>query len=111
MREHWLSSNYKADFGTSNLTHMLRLSPPEGPRAGFFLGDGAGVGKGRQIAALLKECWARGLRRAIWVSVSRDLKLDAERDLRDMDACHIEIHPKVGRAAPVNLWSLPASVA
>jgi hypothetical protein len=28
-----------------------------GHRAGFFLGDGAGVGKGRQIAALIKQHW------------------------------------------------------
>ncbi|GFH20548.1 uncharacterized protein HaLaN_17689 [Haematococcus lacustris] len=27
---------------------------PSGERCGFFLGDGAGVGKGRQIAALVK---------------------------------------------------------
>lgn len=26
-------------------------------RQGFFLGDGAGVGKGRQIAALIKDLW------------------------------------------------------
>ena len=28
---------------------------PNGQRAGFFLGDGPGVGKGRQIAALVTE--------------------------------------------------------
>ncbi len=28
---------------------------PNGHRAGFFLGDGPGVGKGRQIAALVTE--------------------------------------------------------
>lgn len=33
---------------------------PDGARAGFFLGDGAGVGKGRQIAALIKEMWLKG---------------------------------------------------
>ena len=31
-----------------------------GERCGFFLGDGAGVGKGRQIAAITKEFWATG---------------------------------------------------
>lgn len=55
------------------------------PRAGFFLGDGAGVGKGRVIAALVKELWSRaGVRRVLWVSVSGDLAHDAERDLKDM---------------------------
>lgn len=28
---------------------------PNGQRAGFYLGDGPGVGKGRQIAALVTE--------------------------------------------------------
>ena len=38
-----------------------------GPRAGFFLGDGAGIGKGRQIAATVLEHWRRGGRRALWM--------------------------------------------
>jgi F0F1-type ATP synthase beta subunit len=48
-----------------------------GARAGFFLGDGAGVGKGRQIAALIKEYWLRrpvGTRRVLWISTSADLR-------------------------------------
>ena len=51
-------------------------------RQGFFLGDGAGVGKGRQIAALIREHWNCGRRRILWLSVSTDLKWDAERDLQ-----------------------------
>ena len=35
---------------------------PSQERQGFFLGDGAGVGKGRQIAALIKEHWKCGRR-------------------------------------------------
>lgn len=38
-----------------------------GLRAGFFLGDGAGIGKGRQIAATVLEHWRRGGRRALWM--------------------------------------------
>ena len=34
-----------------------------GTRPGFFLGDGAGVGKGRQIGGLIKDFWAAGGRR------------------------------------------------
>ena len=30
-----------------------------GERAGFFLGDGAGVGKGRQIAGLILDSYSR----------------------------------------------------
>ncbi|XP_053616907.1 protein strawberry notch [Plodia interpunctella] len=68
--------------------HML----PDGSRAGFLIGDGAGVGKGRTIAGIIFENWLRGRKRAIWVSVSNDLKYDAERDLRDIGA-NIEVHP------------------
>lgn len=49
-----------------------------GARAGFFLGDGAGVGKGRQIAALIKEYWLtrrkKAPKRVLWVSTSTDLR-------------------------------------
>lgn len=66
-----------------------------GARAGFFLGDGAGVGKGRQIAAMIKEEHARGGTRTLWLSVSNDLRFDAERDLADVGASHIPVFPTV----------------
>eukprot|EP00873_Tetraselmis_striata_P036348 jgi/Tetstr1/456612/TSEL_043315.t1 len=50
-------------------------------RPGFFLADGAGVGKGRQIAALIAEHWRTGGRRVLWLSVSTDLQEDAKRDV------------------------------
>lgn len=55
-------------------------------------GDGAGVGKGRTIAGVIFENYLKGRKRAIWVSVSNDLKYDAERDLRDIGASKIEVH-------------------
>lgn len=57
----------------------------DGSRAGFFLGDGAGVGKGRQIAATIKEMWGRGTRRILWLSHCNDLREDARRDMADMN--------------------------
>ena len=66
-----------------------------GSRAGFFLGDGAGVGKGRQIAAMIKEEHRRGGTRVLWLSVSNDLRFDAERDLADVGAADIPVFPKV----------------
>jgi len=65
---------------------------PDGKRAGFFLGDGAGVGKGREIAALIKQCWDKGCRKILWVSVSQDLREDARRDLDDIGAQNISIY-------------------
>ncbi len=55
-----------------------------GERAGIFIGDGTGVGKGREIAAIIADNWAQGRRRAIWTSISSDLIEDAKRDLRDL---------------------------
>ncbi|XP_017068055.2 protein strawberry notch homolog 1 [Drosophila eugracilis] len=59
---------------------------PSGDRAGFLLGDGAGVGKGRTIAGIIMDNFIKGRKRALWVSVSNDLKFDAERDLADIGA-------------------------
>jgi hypothetical protein len=64
----------------------------DGNRAGFLIGDGAGVGKGRTIAGLILENACKGRKRAVWVSVSNDLKYDAERDLGDIGAGHIDVH-------------------
>lgn len=64
-----------------------------GIRAGFFLGDGAGVGKGRQIAAIIRDslCRANHSRRHVWLSVSRELVVDARRDLTDVKV-HCPVH-------------------
>ncbi|KAJ8270089.1 hypothetical protein GJAV_G00110210 [Gymnothorax javanicus] len=63
-----------------------------GQRAGFLIGDGAGVGKGRTVAGVILENYLKGRRKALWFSVSNDLKYDAERDLRDIDASNIPVH-------------------
>uniref|UniRef100_A0AC35TN79 AAA_34 domain-containing protein n=1 Tax=Rhabditophanes sp. KR3021 TaxID=114890 RepID=A0AC35TN79_9BILA len=57
-----------------------------GERAGFFMGDGAGIGKGRTIASIIYENYLHGRRKALWLSVSTDLRWDTERDLRDIGA-------------------------
>ena len=56
-------------------------------RRGWFLGDGTGAGKGRQVAAIILDNWLRpapakagGRRRAVWISKSDKLIEDAERD-------------------------------
>uniref|UniRef100_A0A452QYX1 Protein strawberry notch homolog 2 n=1 Tax=Ursus americanus TaxID=9643 RepID=A0A452QYX1_URSAM len=65
---------------------------PSGQRAGFLIGDGAGVGKGRTVAGIILENYLRGRKKSLWFSVSNDLKYDAERDLRDIDALGIAVH-------------------
>ena len=49
-------------------------------RRGWFLGDGTGGGKGRQVAGILLDNWLKGRRRALWISKSDKLLEDAQRD-------------------------------
>ena len=49
-------------------------------RRGWFLGDGTGAGKGRQVAGIFLDNWLKGRRRAVWVSKSDKLIEDAQRD-------------------------------
>jgi hypothetical protein len=53
-------------------------------RKGFFLGDGTGCGKGRQVAALLMHNLAENRCRAVWFSKSATLIEDARRDWSDL---------------------------
>ena len=39
---------------------------PSGERAGYLIGDGAGVGKGRTIAGIIFENYLQGRKRALW---------------------------------------------
>ncbi|KAM6938806.1 strawberry notch homolog 2b isoform 1-T1 [Lycodopsis pacificus] len=61
-------------------------------RAGFLIGDGAGVGKGRTVAGIILENYLDGRKKSLWFSISNDLKFDAERDLKDIDASNIPVH-------------------
>ena len=49
-------------------------------RRGWFLGDGTGAGKGRQVAGIILDNWLKGRRRAVWISKSDKLIEDAQRD-------------------------------
>lgn len=53
-------------------------------RRGWFLGDGTGVGKGRQIASIILDNWLKGRRRALWISKNDPLMQDAQRDWNDL---------------------------
>jgi hypothetical protein len=49
-------------------------------RRGWFLGDGTGCGKGRQVAGIILDNWLKGRRRALWISKSEALICDSRRD-------------------------------
>jgi type IV secretory pathway VirB10-like protein len=48
-------------------------------RRGWFLGDGTGAGKGRQVSGILLDNWFKGRLRAVWISKSDKLIEDAQR--------------------------------
>jgi hypothetical protein len=68
---------------------------PEGHvyRTGYFIGDGTGVGKGREVAACILDQWNRGRRKAVWISMSSGLIEDARRDWAALGGLPIDIQP------------------
>ena len=90
IRQHKISLLQLESVSLAGLAHS-RMLPKNGTRTGFFLGDGAGVGKGRQVAAIIYDNMVQGRSKAIWISVSNDLFMDARRDLDDLGAAHIPL--------------------
>lgn len=72
-------------------------------RCGFFLGDGTGAGKGRQIAGVILDQWLRGNRRHIWISKNETLLEDARRDWTALGGLALDIQP-------LSAWKLGAPV-
>ena len=58
--------------------HEKKLA--DGRRRGYFIGDGTGVGKGRQISGIILDNFRNGREKAVWFSVNKDLINDAVRD-------------------------------
>jgi len=61
---------------------MDKMLPDGETRQGYFIGDGTGVGKGREIAAILWDNWNKGRKKGVWISEKKPLFEDAKRDLR-----------------------------
>ncbi|HZF43664.1 MAG TPA: strawberry notch family protein [Sphingomonadaceae bacterium] len=62
-------------------------------RCGYFLGDGTGAGKGRQVAGIILDCWLRGNRRHIWLSKNETLLEDARRDWSALGGLPLDVQP------------------
>lgn len=73
----------------------------DGKRKGFFLGDGTGVGKGRQICGTILESFQNGQKKAIWVTKNDQLLPDAKRDWSDLGGSEKDVFmlPKSPKAA------------
>jgi hypothetical protein len=87
--------------------HEQRL--PDGSRAGFFVGDGTGVGKGRVLAGIIADNWNQDRQRAIWLSVNNDLLESARRDLTDLGLAKIQL-ARINDYPPAGEISLPRGV-
>jgi hypothetical protein len=74
-------------------------------RRGWFLGDGTGAGKGRQVAGILLDNWLKGRRRAVWVSKSDKLIEDAQRDWSALGQERLLVTPlsRFRRGTPIRL--------
>ena len=57
---------------------------PNGETKGFALGDGTGVGKGRTIAAIMRDWWNKGHKKSVWITENSQLEDDAKRDISDV---------------------------
>jgi P-loop containing NTP hydrolase pore-1/C-terminal domain on Strawberry notch homologue len=77
---------------------LVSAAPSDAPNAvrfrrGWFLGDGTGAGKGRQVAGIILDNWLKGRRRALWISKSDKLIEDAERDWTAIGGYRSDIVP------------------
>ncbi len=64
-----------------------------GEREGFFIGDGTGVGKGREISGIILDNFRQGRRKAVWVSETAKLVNDAQRDAEGVGLAKSLIFP------------------
>ena len=74
-------------------------------RRGWFLGDGTGCGKGRQVAGIILDNWIKGRRKAVWISKSDKLIEDARRDWSALGMEQLLVQPlsRFKQGAPVRL--------
>jgi predicted RNA methylase len=96
---------------TVNETCDVVSAAPEGAanairfRRGWFLGDGTGCGKGRQVAGIILDNWLQGRRRAIWISKSDKLLEDAQRDWSALGQERLLVQPlsRYRQGTPIRL--------
>lgn len=72
---------------------------PDGNRKGYFIGDGTGVGKGRQLSAIILDNFNQGRTKALWISKNKDLFPDAQRDWKDLGGDPNEVYD-LGKIKP-----------
>jgi len=104
-------SGHLAGAWTVDETFDVVSAAPEGAengirfRRGWFLGDGTGCGKGRQVAGIILDNWLQGRRRAIWISKSDKLLEDAQRDWSALGQERLLVQPlsRYRQGTPIRL--------
>ncbi|TPL71427.1 strawberry notch family protein [Mesorhizobium sp. B2-3-15] len=104
-------SGHLAGTWTVDETCDVVSAAPEGAenayrfRRGWFLGDGTGCGKGRQVAGIILDNWLQGRRRAIWISKSDKLLEDAQRDWAALGQERLLVQPlsRYRQGTPIRL--------
>jgi hypothetical protein len=104
-------SGHLAGAWTVDETCDVVSAAPEGAenavrfRRGWFLGDGTGCGKGRQVAGIILDNWLQGRRRAIWISKSDKLLEDAQRDWAALGQERLLVQPlsRFRQGTPIRL--------
>jgi len=74
-------------------------------RQGWFLGDGTGCGKGRQVAGIILDNRLKGRTKAVWVSKNDKLLEDARRDWAALGGDPAQVVPlsKFKQGQPIDL--------
>lgn len=79
-----ITSGALSDVQLTNIVYAgqahSQMIPHQNIRRGYFIGDGTGVGKGRQIAGIILDNFMQGRKKAVWVSKGQNLFPDAKRD-------------------------------
>ena len=77
-----------------------------GERRGYYIGDGTGVGKGREISGIIMDTMSQGFGngKAIWISDKHELIKDAKRDWSGLgnNPDFIFPHENINKNNPIN---------
>jgi superfamily II DNA or RNA helicase len=77
---------------------------PDGNRAGYFAGDGTGVGKSRMGAGIALDNWNQGRRRILMLSVNYDLLPSTKEALAALGASiPVKSMNRIKSGAPIDM--------
>ena len=98
-QHHDLAGESEVEAGADNEVRMVQF------RQGWFLGDGTGCGKGRQVAGIILDNRLKGRKRALWISKNDKLLEDARRDWAALGGDPKQIVPlsKFKQGEPIQL--------